>query len=74
MAKKYWKTANDPPETSRAGQTSNVCFQVHMQLTMYSGTMSDRNGNWCPAMTESVSVGSASVTPLSVMSGVPSPP
>ena len=44
-AKKYWKTANDPPATRRMGQTSNVCFQPHMQRTMYSGTMSDRNGS-----------------------------
>ena len=45
VAKKYWKTANEPPATSSAGQTSSVCLQVHMHLTMYSGTISDRNGN-----------------------------
>ena len=45
VAKMNWKTANEPPATSRAGQTSQVCFQEHMHLTMYSGTKNDRSGN-----------------------------
>jgi hypothetical protein len=73
VANVNWNRANEPPETSSAGQTSHVCFHVHMHLTMYSGMMNDKSGSWWPAMMLSVSVG-RSVTPVRVMSGVPRPP
>jgi hypothetical protein len=45
VANVYWNTANEPPETRSTGQTSNVCFHEHMQRTIHSGTMKDRNGS-----------------------------
>ena len=45
VAKVYWKPANEPPATSRAGQTSQVCLHEHMHLTMYSGIKSDKSGS-----------------------------
>ncbi len=74
VAKVNWNAANDPPDTTSAGQTSKVLRQLHMQRTIQSGTMNDRIGSWWPAMTLSVSVGSPSVTPERTIRGVPSPP
>ena len=34
VAKKYWNAANEPPPTSSAGQTSNVCRHVQITFTM----------------------------------------
>ncbi len=73
VAKVYWNSANDPPPTSSAGQTANVCRHVHMTLTMYSGIRHDRNGSWCPHMTLMASAGSPEVL-ARVSTGVPSPP
>ena len=70
--------ANEPPATSVAGHTSNACFQVPPSIftnvaTNQNGTRIETNGNWRPAIAESVTW-SRPLTAASVTIGVPIAP
>src|SRR5262249_8756261 len=45
VAKVNWNSANEPPPTASAGQTSQVLRQEHMHLTIHKGMISERNGS-----------------------------
>src|SRR5215467_8015982 len=56
----YCISANDPPATSAAGQTSKASFHVPPSIltnvaTSQNGTRIDTNGSWRPAIADSVS-------------------
>src|SRR5207302_9544625 len=70
--------ANEPPATGGAGHTSNACFQVPPSIftnvaTNQNGTRIETNGNWRPAIAESVTW-SRPLTAASVTIGVPIAP
>src|SRR5437763_243128 len=70
--------ANEPPATSVAGHTSKTCFQVPPSIftnvaTSQNGTRIETNGNWRPAIAESVTW-SRPLTAASVTIGVPIAP
>src|SRR5262249_28783967 len=67
-------TANESPETSAPGQTSNASFHVPPSIftnvvTSQNGTNTETHGSWCPAIVESVSW-SSPLTAASVTIGV----
>jgi hypothetical protein len=75
---KYCMSANVPPATSAAGQTSKTSFHVPPSIftnvaTSQNGTRIDTNGNCLPAMAESVTW-SRPLTAANVTIGVPMAP
>src|ERR1039457_2829268 len=71
-------TANDPPEQSAAGHTSQTSFHVPPSIftnvaMSQKGTRTDTNGSWWPAISESV-LSSSPLTAASVTIGVPIAP
>ena len=65
--------ANEPPHTSTAGQAPSTPRQPAMVQTSHAGTMSEKNGNWRPAIWLKA-ISSMSAIFARVMIGVPNAP
>ncbi len=68
-----WTMANDPPQTSTAGQTPRSPRQPLMTTTSHAGIRIETIGSWRPAIAPSVAAGRP-VTAASVRIGVPMAP
>ena len=65
--------ANDSPQTSSAGNTSNVFFQSTMLRTSHRGSINENGGRIRPVMAFRDCSGSP-VTPAKTRMGFPTPP